>query len=165
MIIAVQILYSHWIDLRIIVVGFSNSATMRETFLERVGIELKRAERYSIFVSMSVLDFSHLKESYDSESGNKMNELLNIVRSNVRDIDLVSYLDNSQIGLLFPETSKQGAEIVLKRISDLIRRLQAESGIKRTADLIPLEMASYPETAGAKTVKTFIGELSGRMEN
>lgn len=146
-------------------VDLSDSTTTREIFLERVGIELERAERYSIFVSMSVLDFSQLLERLGSESGDEMKELLNIVRGNVRNIDFVSYLDNRQVGMLFPETSKQGAEIVIKRISDLIRRHQAENGIKRTDDLIPLELASYPETAGAKTVKTFLGELSGPMEN
>ena len=146
-------------------VDYSDSTTTRERFLERVGIELERAERYSIFVSMSVLDFSHLQEDLGSESGEEMNEVLNIVRGNVRNIDFVSDLSNRQIGMRFPETSKQGAEIVIKRISDLILKHQAESGIKLTDDLIPLEMASYPESAGAKTVKTFLGELSGSIEN
>lgn len=141
-------------------VEFSDSTTTRERFLARVGIELERAERYSIFVSMSVMDLSYLQSHFESKSSDMMNEIMNIVRGNVRNIDFVSFLDNRQIAMLFPETSKQGAEIVIKRISDLIRRHQVESGMKRSNELIPLEMASYPETAGAKTVKTFIGELS-----
>ena len=146
-------------------VDYSDSTTTRERFLERVGIELERAERYSIFVSMSVIDLSHFQDLLESNSGNNMNDLLKIVRGNVRNIDHVSFFDNRQIGMLFPETSKQGAEIVIKRVSDLIRKHQVDSGMKKSDELIPLEMASYPETAGAKTVKTFIGELAGKIEN
>jgi GGDEF domain-containing protein len=127
-------------------------------FINRVDYELKRAERYSIFMSLVVYDISFLKDK-NVVNYIKLSEALHkSIYKKVRVIDIISLLGDNQIALLFPETNRQGAEIVSKRISKVIKEYinQNDSGNKDF--VIPMEMASYPDTAGTTTISQFLQE-------
>ncbi len=134
-------------------------------FFSQVDLELKRAERYSVFVSLVVLDFSFLQEYSGPDTAAIMSRLFASARRNVREVDILSMTDESKIVLLMPETPRQGAEIAGRRIRELLRdRLSAESG--ELADhVIPMEMASYPDAAGARTIRDFLREYSESHRN
>ncbi len=141
-----------------------NSIT-ENLFLDRVNIELKRAERYRIFVSLIVLDVGFVQASFPEKNSSVMTELLGFIQKNVRAIDNVSLLTPFKLGLLFPETTRQGAEIASRRISDLIRTRLSELNNQNYEQVIPLEMASYPDAAGAKSITDFLREYSEKNIN
>ena len=134
---------------------------MHSSFTEIVGSELKRAERYSIFVSLGVMDLSSARKDSNGASQDILSSLLQVVKKNIRDVDSVSYINGCKLGLLFPETPRQGAEKVVKRVAELVRQHLIETGtLQGSGDIIPLEMASYPDAAGAKTITEIIQEWS-----
>ncbi|UCE23237.1 MAG: hypothetical protein JSU74_07985 [Candidatus Zixiibacteriota bacterium] len=136
-----------------------------DLFLDRVNIELKRAERYRIFVSVIVLDVGFVQSSFPNQTSSVMTELRSVIQKNVRAIDNVSLLTPSKLGLLFPETTRQGAEIASRRISDLVRTRLSELSNQDYEQVIPLEMASYPDAAGAKSITDFLREYSEKNIN
>ena len=68
------------------------------SFFERVGLELKRAERYRLFVSLIVLDLSFVRSLNRDQSPQLLGDLLQVVRENTRVIDNVSALADPQVG-------------------------------------------------------------------
>ncbi len=135
-----------------------------EPFIDKVGIELKRAERYRIFVSLIVIDLGFLATVPGDRPDGLIDDLINVVGRNVRAIDNVSRLDENRLALLFPETTRQGAEIASKRITELIRTYLVNQG-NRVDQVIPLEMASYPDAAGARSVADFLRDFSDKNVN
>ncbi len=135
------------------------------SFFERVGLELKRAERYRLFVSLIVLDLSSVHSVNRDQSPQLLSDLVQVVRENIRVIDNVSVLANHRVALLLPETSRQGAEIAARRLSELIRSSLTQQASGGIDDTIPLEMVSYPDAAGAKTVTDFLRDLSEQSRN
>jgi GGDEF domain-containing protein len=126
-----------------------------------VGSELRRAERYSIFVSLGVMDLSSTRMDSNNTGQDDLLSLLQVVRKNIRDVDYASYISGSKLGLLFPETPRQGAETVVKRVAGIVRQHLLETGtLRESTDIIPLEMASYPDAAGAKTITEILQEWS-----
>jgi len=134
---------------------------MHSSFTEIVGSELRRAERYSIFVSLGVMDLSSARKGSNGGDQDNLLSLLQVVKKNIRDVDSVSFINGSKLGLLFPETPRQGAEKVVKRIAEIVRQHLIETGtFQASGDIIPLEMASYPDAAGAKTITEILQEWS-----
>ncbi|MFH1688477.1 MAG: hypothetical protein ABIE70_13275 [bacterium] len=125
-----------------------------EPFAEAVNLELARAKRYRVFVSMISLDLGGARTTdgaYDWDT------LILDVRANVRTTDCVALLHDSKLVLLMPETPRQGAEQAARRISTLVQ----ERFRGKTDKLfhVPLEMASYPDAAGTQTVAQMLQEL------
>lgn len=134
-------------------------------FIEKVGLELQRAERYSIFISLTVLDLSFLNQIPEDQRTESLRTVLDVVNRNVRAIDSVSVMDQHQLGLLMPETSRQGAETVVKRIVSLIKGQLAKESRLEVGDVIPLQMASFPDTAGAKPIRELLQGWSDKNCN
>jgi len=130
-------------------------------FINRVDYELKRAERYSIFMSLVVFDISFLKENLEINFEKTSIDLYNLISKKVRVIDIISLLGDNQIALLFPETNRQGAEIVSKRVNQVIKDSVTSIGYNKKDYMIPMEIASYPDTAGTATISQFLQEYSG----
>ena len=134
-------------------------------FLEKVDLELKRAERYSVFVSLVVFDLSFLEDHLGSGTSSVVQRLSMDARRRVREIDVVSVIDDHKIVLLLPETPRQGAEIAGRRVSEMLREQLAAEQIGIAEKVIPLEMASYPDAAGARTIRQFLEEYVQRHRN
>ena len=135
------------------------------SFLDKVGLELKRAERYSVFVSLVVFDLSFLEEHFGPDTASIISRLSQETRNNVREIDVVSVVDDDKLVLLLPETPRQGAEMAGRRVRELLRdRLSGEED-DLSERVIPLEMASYPDAAGARSISDFLKEYSDQHRN
>jgi GGDEF domain-containing protein len=128
------------------------------TFINRVDYELKRAERYSIFMSLVVYDISFLKDKTDVNYSKLSEALYKSISKKVRVIDIISLIGDNQIALLFPETNRQGAEIVSKRVDQVINDYVKKFNSGKKDFVIPMEMASYPDTAGTTTISQFLQE-------
>lgn len=135
------------------------------SFLAHADLELKRAERYRIFVSLIVLDLSLVCKHLPHACETTLKEIIDLAASRLRCTDTVTLLDNSRVALLFPETPRQSAMIAGQRITDLVRRNLSERMGEQIDELVPMETASYPDAAGAKPVKSFLEELANRSRN
>jgi len=139
-------------------------STGRE-FLEAVSAELRRAERYRTFVSFVVIDLAQIAARYGYDYRALLNNLISVAQRAVREVDNVAALDDSKLGFLFPETTRQGAEIAVSRLNDVIRGRLSEMIARAVEDTIPAEMASFPDSSGARTIPMILTELSDQAEN
>lgn len=135
------------------------------TFAERVGVELNRAERYRVFVSLTVLDLGAVREVAGEDASRILDRLIETVNSSIRACDFAALLEGHCLALLFPETPRQGAEIASRRLAGIIRSKLEELTGQKTGGLIPVEIVSYPDTAGAKTLNHFLEDLVRRSRN
>ncbi len=131
-------------------------------FINRVDIELKRAQRYQIFVSLLVYDLSFLStQKSESDSENSLQEkILQAISQTVRAIDNVSMLAADKIALLLPETNRQGAEIASRRISSVLKECLDSHSSELKIEAVAPEMASYPDAAGMKSIKDYLTDFS-----
>lgn len=137
----------------------------RGTFAEKVAIELNRAERYRVFVSLTVLDLGSTGELAGDKATEVLDEVATVVKESVRACDSVAVLHGHCLAVLQPETPRQGAEISANRLAELVKgRLIKQFG--EPADrMIPVEIASFPDTAGARTLAGFLEELVHKSRN
>jgi hypothetical protein len=137
----------------------------RTGFFDLAGVELKRAERYRIFVSLAVLDLGFLKSVFGDRSAQVVDRLTSLIGDNVRAMDTATLLENDRVALLFPETSRQNAGIAALRISGMVRHWLKEYEGLQTEEMIAVEMASYPDAGGTKTISGFLEELAAGRRN
>jgi hypothetical protein len=135
------------------------------TFLSHAGVELKRAERYRIFVSLVVVDLAGVQAQLGGPLAETGTPLLEALRGHIRASDVASLVDDTSLALLFPETSRQGAEAAGRRLVEFIRKHLAERTGQSADQVIPMEMASYPDAAGARSLATFLEELAHKHRN
>ena len=139
--------------------------TQTESFSKTLDLELQRAKRYRVFVSMTVFDLSFLKSGCGDTNGTIVTDSIELIRENIRSIDSVAAIGEYKIGLLLPETPRQGAEVSSRRIAELLKdRLRAQPNCD-TAELIPLEMVSYPDAAGARNFSEFLEDMAASSHN
>ena len=136
----------------------------RDSFMNQVGLELKRAERYSIFVSLLLFDLSTIIKENDT-SNEVIASILTRIAAQIREMDNAALVDDNKLALLFPETDRQGAEIASKRIVEAIKGQLKQLFDHEPNDIITAEMASYPDAAGAKSIKDFMAEYAENMKN
>ena len=136
-----------------------------DAFVQRVEVELNRAERYRVFVSLTVFDLGPAREVAGDKSHEVLTEVSTQVRELVRACDYVALLHDHCLAILQPETPRQGAEIAAKRLVTMVKdRLVAKLG-ENANRVIPVEIASFPDTAGARTLNGFLEDLASKSQN
>jgi hypothetical protein len=145
-----------------------NDKEVHFDFSSRIDFELKRAERYRIFLSLVVFNLGPVLENIvdnGHEAAKKKEEFLSAMRDNirhsVREIDAISNSGMSRVALLFPETPRQGAEAAARRISSMLNSYCSDY-LKKPVDLLlPVEISSFPDAAGARSITSYLEEFSG----
>ena len=136
-----------------------------DTFAQKVEVELNRAERYRVFVSLTVLDLDPAAEVAGERTAEVLQDVAEGVREAVRTCDYVALLNHNYLAVLLPETPRQGAEVAGRRLAGIARtRLEERLGHGANR-VIPVEIASYPDTAGARTLSGFLEELARKGRN
>lgn len=123
--------------------------------------ELKRAERYSDFLSLIVIDTTSLVKfarKYGTENFTVPKELLgnleSVIRKSVRETDIISGFEKNRLGLLLFETPLNGANCLAKRLGEKIKDFV--SGTVKTPQhwQVPMEVISFPEKENSE--ETFL---------
>jgi hypothetical protein len=134
-------------------------------FAGRLKYELKRAERYRIFVSFLVFDIGSILEKVGdlSAAGEQIqkgfvNSVKSIIRHSVREVDAVSNGSGIRIGVLCPETARQGAEAAARRIQTVLGSYCADHFKSSKDYVIPVEIASFPDAAGNRSIASYFDE-------
>jgi diguanylate cyclase (GGDEF)-like protein len=121
-------------------------------FMRRFQEEIKRADRYRHLLSVLMLDLDHFKrfnDTYGHPAGNKALEMIaNMLRSQVRETDLVARYGGEEFAIILPETTKYEALDLANRI-----RVRVESSTIELPDAAPQRvtvsagLATYPRDA------------------
>ena len=106
----------------------------RRYFESMIDVELKRAQRYKMPISLFMLDVDDFKKINDKYGHQCGDEVLKIVAStlvgNVRNIDVVSRYGGDEFAIILPQTDEQGARVVAERIIKNISNIKGSSGQK-----------------------------------
>ena len=115
---------------------------VRRHLLERLNEELARAEHFKTRVSLLMIDVDNFKE-YNDRYGHLKGDLLLknigfILKSNIRDIDIIGRYGGEEFCMVFPDTDSKGAEFVANRLRENIETIKAT---------ISIGVSTYPEDA------------------
>ena len=140
-------------------------------FAKRIEYELKRAERYRIFVSFLVFDLSPVLETVGDFSStgethrqNFIHSVNSVIGNSVREVDVVSNGNRIKIGVLCPETSRQGAEAAAKRIQNALGDYCLDHFKNANDYVIPVEISSFPDAAGNRSIASYTKEYANSIE-
>lgn len=96
-----------------------------EIFKARATEEIKRAKRYPTFISLVILDVSHIDSSVEIENFSDLNQfyisLRDLVKKSARETDLISSNGSGKIAILLIETPREGALAFSERLRKTVR--------------------------------------------
>ena len=124
-------------------------------------LELKRAERYRNFLSLLILNLSEFltnagrrKMTSASDINKFMETIVNRMKLEARETDVISPFDNDQVVMLLPETDQSGAQKAAERFQELITEFISDFLGSDYEFNVPLEISSFPDVGGESSLKS-----------
>ena len=117
--------------------------------------ELARAARFGHRVSLIMLDiddFKDFNDSYGHPRGDKVLRIVsNIIRENLREMDMAARYGGEEFVLILPETPTEGAYQVAERIRVRVAEFPfaGGEGLPPVHKSISMGVAAYPDDAGS----------------
>ena len=141
-------------------------------FVSTINYELKRAERYRIFLSLVTFNIGPLIDlagngslKAEAERARFLGGLHEALKGAIREVDALADPTIFKIGLLLPETSRQGAEAAARRLTETLYKFCSDY-FKKPADyLVPVEIFSFPDAGGGRGITSFLEDYSARNIN
>lgn len=125
--------------------GLTGLANHR-TFWETLNRELSRARRYGTPLSLVVLEIDKFKRINDSFGHLKGDEALRgiaqVLNRCCRTMDIAARIGGDEFALILPETDKQGAEYVARRVHKAIAKYRLDGHHKMT---VSIGLAAFPD--------------------
>lgn len=123
---------------------------------QRLDEEIGRADRYSKRLSFLMLDVDNFKRVNDTH-GHRVGdgvlaEMAQVIKSTVREVDVVARYGGEEFSVVLPETDASGAFIVAEKIREAvsIARFKDEDGERTIHITVSIGLASYPVHAHDK---------------
>jgi len=95
-------------------------------FQERLEEEVKRTQRFKRPLALIMADIDHFKkfnDTYGHLKGNKiLKSLANILRTNVREVDIVARYGGEEFIIILPEANKEEAQKTAERIRSKVEK-------------------------------------------
>jgi diguanylate cyclase (GGDEF)-like protein len=96
----------------------------RRYFEKRLAEEVKRAQRYSLDLSLLMIELDHARDRAPAHS-ERLVTLAGILRSNVRAADPLARYDTDRFCVLLPQTTKEAGFMAAKKIVEIVRNYRA----------------------------------------
>lgn len=133
-------------------------------FRTRLDEEFARAGRYGTPLSCIMMDidhFKHINDTFGHAQGDKvLSEITDVIKNNVRKIDIVARYGGEEFVVLLPNTDKEGVFIEAERLREAVKDYRC-SGIDRCIMVtISLGVSTFP----SPDIST-ADELVGRADN
>jgi GGDEF domain-containing protein len=137
-----------------------------EIFKARATEEIKRARRYPTFISLLLLDVSHVNSSGEIENFSDLNQfyisLRDLVKKSVRETDLISSNGSGKIAILLIETPREGALAFSERLKKSVRYFLCNNTRSPVNWRVPTKESYFP---GSTEEDNSILAVLGTMEN
>jgi diguanylate cyclase (GGDEF)-like protein len=123
---------------------------------QRLDDELGRAERYNKRLSLIMLDLDDFKRVNDTEGhlvgDDVLSELGQVLKTTVREVDVVARYGGEEFTIILPETDASGAFIVAEKIRESIsmHRFADSTGARTIHLTASIGLASFPVHAQDK---------------
>jgi diguanylate cyclase (GGDEF)-like protein len=116
----------------------------RRFLYERLGTELRRAQRYGRPVSLILLAPEHFKGSNDDETDLVLSRFARIIRESLREPDTPCRYGGEEFAVLLPETGPEQALGVAEKLRQRLKEIGPASGSGDGAVTISQGVASFP---------------------
>ncbi|MCM8773122.1 MAG: GGDEF domain-containing protein [Candidatus Omnitrophica bacterium] len=121
----------------------------RRHIMERFSEEFERAKKFSFnisFLMVDVDDFKKLNDTYGHIVGDViLREIAYILKENIRKIDSIGRLGGEEFAIILPETNKDSAIIVAKRMQERIALRKIKAFDEKINVTVSIGVSSYPE--------------------
>ncbi|MFC2108730.1 diguanylate cyclase [Candidatus Bipolaricaulota bacterium] len=140
-------------------------ACNRHYFEASIADEEARARRYRHPISFLMIDitrFKHINDTYGHKVGDEvLVEVTAILRSNVREVDVVVRYGGDEFVIMFPETPGE-ADVARRRILGAINELNA-SGAKFEFPIVLAVGSAHWEPASGETIEDALSHADEQM--
>ncbi len=107
-------------------------ALNRRALMERLGAELDRASRYSLTLSVLMIDIDHFKNVNDTfghlVGDEVLSEMARILQREARSVDIVARYGGEEFVVVLPETASEGAVAFAERVRQRVEEAQLVTG-------------------------------------
>jgi len=133
----------------------------RRYFEKRLAEEVKRAQRYSLDLSLMLIELDSCAGLVPSH-GERLAALTGILRSNIRSADPLARYDTCRFGILLPETTKEAAYKAASKIVELVRE-QKVIGAGGGAIPLTVSVAVTGDHGGSQTPDQLVDNLESAL--
>ncbi len=127
---------------RVRVFAFGNVFN-RQSFLILLDLEIKRARRYQNCLSLLSLTFSHLVPSPGGNTSISFKTLANLVKSELRDSDIVGQGVGNRLLVMLPYADMKGTH----RVRERLEKILCEYGFGREGFTVEINEVCFPTHA------------------
>ncbi|HMI56922.1 MAG TPA: sensor domain-containing diguanylate cyclase, partial [Gemmatimonadaceae bacterium] len=138
---------------RLEVLALTDSLTLtlnRRALMDRLDSELDRARRYSLTLSLLMVDLDHFKAVNDSFGHLAGDEALrgvaHVLQREARSVDVVARYGGEEFVVILPETGEDGAVKVAERIRARVSEQQSEGLVPMPAVTVSVGVATVLST-------------------
>ncbi len=124
---------------------------VRRHLLERFQEELERSGKHKLKLSFLMIDIDHFKECND-EYGHLvgdavLKEIAQMSKQGLRQVDLVGRYGGEELGIVLPETAKEGARQAGEKLRKEIERYNFKAYDEVTKITVSVGVATFPDDA------------------
>ena len=114
-----------------------------QSFLILLDLEIKRARRYQNHLSLLALTFGHLGPSLEENSNISFKTLANLVKSGLRDSDIVGQGAGNRLLVMLPYADMAGTH----RVRERLEKILYEYGFGRKGFTVEINEVCFPTHA------------------
>ena len=120
-------------------------------FRRQLHMEIQRSKRFSLPVSLLMMDIDHFKvynDRFGHLNGDRvLKRFAQILHENIREVDCLARYGGEEFALILPGTDKKSAKIVAEKVRRLVERspFPMEKKLPKKRVTISVGVASYPE--------------------
>lgn len=122
---------------------------VRRHFLERLAEEMERSKAFDTQLSFIMLDIDHFKrcnDKYGHLVGDVvLSETADIIKANLREIDLLGRYGGEEFSIILPKTSKQEAAVVGERLRKAVASATINAYDEKIKVSISAGIATFPD--------------------
>ncbi|NQT96000.1 MAG: sensor domain-containing diguanylate cyclase [Candidatus Omnitrophica bacterium] len=122
---------------------------VRRHFLARLNEELERAKYFNARLSFLMIDIDHFKmcnDKYGHLVGDiVLKKIANILKQNLREIDIIGRYGGEEFSVMLPETTKEGAIMVAERLRKAVEATEVKAYDETINTTISAGISTFPD--------------------